>query len=618
MVVYRTEASVSGVGLAFGGRFLRTYLSWCLLPISSFCLAACGMTPQPTGTIRVSPEVAYVGAGQSIQLMASTGNGMPVEWTVEGNGAVGSVASTGLYTAPSAPGQITVVKVRAEDSAAPAIKGLALLVLIPAAAVSPTANPQVARYTIEVPEGLSAFVEFGAGTSYELRTSARPAPAGGGLVRILVAGMTGNSLYHMRAVFHLTGGTDVLFRDSEHMFMTGSYPAGSFPSFVAGTTPGQTPQPGVELLDLLNGTGSTRFSAVVTDLSGNVLWAYDPGTSVPATNAINPIKLLRNGRFLINFSGVSASGVDSVLQEVDLSGKVIWQMRAADLNAALAAATCSGCNISVIGTHHDFALLPSGHLLLLAAEQRTINGTVVVGDVVIDLDPNRRPVWIWNAFDHLDINRHPAGPLDWTHSNSVMYSSHDKSIIVSMRNQSWVLKINYKDGAGDGSVIWRLGYQGDFRLEPGTAGETAPIDWFYAQHDANIVSPAGASALQLLLFDNGDFRVLDSSGTICGAVPCYSRVPILQLDETAMTATTLWVNNLSPIYSFFGGSARMLKNENIEFDECALFSRLPALEADIYEVVPTSPPQTVWHMQISGDYAYRGVRIPSLYPGVQW
>jgi hypothetical protein len=28
--------------------------------------------------------------------------------------------------------------------------------------------------------------------------------------------------------------------------------------------------------------------------------------------------------------------------------------------------------------------------------------------------------------------------------------------------------------------------------------------------------------------------------------------------------------------------------------------------------------QTVWQMDIQGQLAYRGYRIPSLYPGVQW
>ena len=48
----------------------------------------------------------------------------------------------------------------------------------------------------------------------------------------------------------------------------------------------------------------------------------------------------------------------------------------ADLNNALAAATCSGCKITVTGTHHDFVMLPNGHLILIAGTQQTFSGTV--------------------------------------------------------------------------------------------------------------------------------------------------------------------------------------------------------------------------------------------------
>jgi arylsulfate sulfotransferase len=208
---------------------------------------------------------------------------------------------------------------------------------------------------------------------------------------------------------------------------------------------------------------------------------------------------------------------------------------------------------------------------------------------------------------------------DWTHSNAVTYSPDDKSLMVSIRHQSWVIKVDYNDGAGDGHVLWKLGYQGDFALQSGTTNAVDPVDWFWAQHDSNIVSTNSAGTIDVLLFDNGNQRVLNSGGTLCspGTTPCDSRVPILHLDENAKTADITWVDKLAPLFSFFGGSARMLKNGNIEFDECAA-TPLPANNAAIYEVTKTTPPQIVWQMQVAGQYAYRGFRIDSLYPGVQW
>jgi hypothetical protein len=188
-----------------------------------------------------------------------------------------------------------------------------------------------------------------------------------------------------------------------------------------------------------------------------------------------------------------------------------------------------------------------------------------------------------------------------------------------MRHQAWVIKINYNNGAGDGSILWTLGYQGDFALQSGTTNAVDPVDWFNAQHDSNIISTNTSGAIDVLMFDNGNQRVLNTSGTLCGptTTPCESRVPILHLDESAKTADITWIDKLAPIFSFFGGSARLLKNGNIEFDECAA-TPPPANNAAIFEVTKTTPPQTVWSMNISGKYAYRGFRIGSLYPGVQW
>ena len=70
----------------------------------------------------------------------------------------------------------------------------------------------------------------------------------------------------------------------------------------------------------------------------------------------------------------------------------------------------------------------------------------------------------------------------------------------------------------------------------------------------------------------------------------------MQLDESAKTATIEWVDDLSPVYSFFGGNARLLTNGNVEFDECAPM----ASRAAIFEVTKTTPPQTVWQMHIPG------------------
>jgi hypothetical protein len=63
--------------------------------------------------------------------------------------------------------------------------------------------------------------------------------------------------------------------------------------------------------------------------------------------------------------------------------------------------------------------------------------TPVIGDLLIDLGENHKPVWLWSSFDHLDLNRHLLGLPDWTHANSIVYSPDDEALIMSMRPRDW-------------------------------------------------------------------------------------------------------------------------------------------------------------------------------------
>ena len=239
------------------------------------------------------------------------------------------------------------------------------------------------------PRLVNVYVEFGPDTNYGLNTWTRATPSSGGTVQILVAGMRGFTPYHMRAVAQFPDGSQ--FTDTDHVFTTGGLPPSKMPSMTATTTPGMTPNSGIELLDLLYvsafGPIADAENVVATDLNGNVIWYYDNGN---AALVPNPVKLLPDGNMLINYDGQGADGVGSLLEEVDLAGNVVWQMSGADLNAALAAA---GYNLTVVGTHHDVAVLPNGHLILIASTIRDYadlpgypGTTAVTGDVLIDLD----------------------------------------------------------------------------------------------------------------------------------------------------------------------------------------------------------------------------------------
>jgi len=578
-------------------RFAHVIWVFCVIAM----LEGCGSYQAPPNylTVTISPASTAVGTGQTTQFSATvTGDTTGVTWAA----TVGAIDASGNYTAPTGA-QSSTVTVTATSKKDTTKSGSATVHVVAPGQVAPTANLQVALFSIAPAGSGNVSVQFGPDTNYGLTTWTQPVPQGGGTVSLFVAGMKGSTLYHMRGVVKFDDGTQ--FMDADQTFTTGAIPAAQLPTITATTTQGATPQPGVELLDLIGGT--TQFTLAVTDLNGNLLWGYNPG--LPGLLA-NPIKLLPNGHFLVNFNGGAPDGQNSVLREVDLAGTTIWEMTASDLNNALAAATCAGCNITVVGTHHDFVLLPNGHLIVIAAQQQTISGELITGDVLIDLDQNHKPVWLWNEFDHLDTNRRPMGLQDWTHSNAVIYSADDGNLIMSIRHQNWLVKVPYMNGTGSGPAIWKLGYQGDFAL----MGGIDPVDWFYAQHGPSFVTTNTTGQFSLVLFDNGNDRGFPTPCGTTGQPSCHSTVPLLQLDEAAKTAT-LGFHPTAPTFSFFGGNAEVLKNGNVEYCESA---GGPGIAGDIYEVTQDSNAQIIWKMLITGQTVYRGQRLPSLYPGVQW
>jgi hypothetical protein len=424
----------------------------------------------------------------------------------------------------------------------------------------------------------------------------------------------------MHANVQCSGNT---FETSDETFTTGPLPSTPFPSLTV-TRPDPSlsanETPGVELVNIF-APGFNVIQGFFTDRDANPIWYYDVGAA--QGNAPYTMKLLPNGHMLFSITRSITAG--TIIREVDLSGQTIREIDTATLGSKMQQA---GFHFAPTGFHHDFLVLPNGHLIVLVNFFQSFTdlpgfpgSTNVLGDGLVDLDENWNPVWAWSAFDHLDVNRHPNGLPDWTHSNAIIYSPSDGNLLLSMRHQSWILKIDYNNGAGTGNVLWRLGYQGDFALSQGDD----PSLWFYYQHYPSLISQNGPQTT-LAVWDNGDNRVLDTNGDLCtnpaanSPNPCYSRGVVLSVDESTRVADLVWAD--SPGYwSIWGGSIQQLASGNIEFDlNAPAFPPAPNVASEVQEVTQTTPPQLIWKMDIAPVpvYAYRAYRVPSLYPGVSW
>jgi len=596
-------------------KFLIHILSFIFLAILTAGCSNTTLTPQEF--LSVNPSNAVLAAGQQTTFVA-TGFSSSIQnpvWMV--NGSTGGSESTGtisggLYTAPAAPPsssvQITVKDgLSGVTSAIPATVSFFSPSNFQPGAVSTTKNPLVASYAVTVPRGSTVQVNFGTTTAYGLSTWAQKAPTGGGTATLLVAGMRPSTTYHMQGTITLANGQTI--KDTDKTFTTTALATGVSPSFSIINPVGPDTAPGVEMIDTVILAGNTPLlQALVTDLSGNIVWYYPlaPGETP------FPIRPLPNGNMLLNTFGAS-----NTTREIDLAGNTIFEVTLDQVNQSLDKLS-AGFHIETF--HHDVQKLDNGHYLVLTNYTKQITDTPgfdkVIGDVIVDWDPKANGVaWYWNTFDHLALQHAPLSKADWTHANAIIYSPDDGNIIMSMRNQNWVIKINYQDGAGDGGILWRLGPGGDFKLPAGKD----PIEWNYAQHFPSVASPNSAENFQLMMFNNGNNRVLNSANQVCntpGAGFCFSSVPIYNLSESAKTADVASELYLSPLYSICCGNASILSNGNIEYD-VAMDLNSPTTSF-IEESLPGATPNLTWRMNVAGSLVYRGFRIPSLYPGVTW
>jgi hypothetical protein len=478
-----------------------------------------------------------------------------------------------------------------------------------AAVISPTSNPLVALYSVPPgPEG-TVHVEFSvAGNHPSWRNTNELASVPGESTNFLVAGMLPNTTYQMRHVF--SDGT----ASAPLLFTTGSMPSTlKFPPF----TVVQPPGPGSDLGEGL--VYHTIGDPVATDLQGRIVWYFDPRNSGLLTANPFVVSTPQPGGDILGFGSDRYAVPNSlgllprnVLREIDLAGDTVRETSLDAVNAQLKSMGHEG----IYGFYHQAEHLPDGSTVALGITERTVNidgkPTDYVGTMVLVLDENWQVKWAWDAFDYLDVNRGPVlgeiddandtpvnivprlPAVDWLHNNSVAFSPADGNLILSLRTQDWVIKIDYRNGAGDGHVVWRLGNDGNFSVN-----STDPNPWFSHQHDVHYIDDS-----TIILFDNGNTRRASDP-------TADSRGQVWKLDDKTMTATLVFNADLGN-YSPAVGEAQTLSNGNYSFDS-GYQGQAPNLFGQTIEVRPDGSKAYV--LETKGLFEFRTYRMRTLYEG---
>src|SRR5262245_11439892 len=486
------------------------------------------------------------------------------------------------------------------------------------AVVTPTLNPLVALYSVPPSSAGTVFVQFAvAGDHPVWRNTDTRAVEPGKSTNVFVAGMLPNATYQMRHVFSDGTGSAPL------PFTTGALPSTlTFPTLTVSPPPGPVSDPDQDqVFPSLVGPaliGNRIPNPIATDLSGRVEWYYDHQQSGLGITTMSSGTLLPGGTVIGTGSDrYSVRNNQDVLREMDLAGNPVRETNLAAVNAQL---TALGHEISY-GFHHEVQRLPNGDTVVLALTERKIdiNGTPTkyIGGMIVVLDEDLQVAWVWDAFDHLDVNRGPVlgeiaiqgapGPdsvvpdypaVSWLHDNAVSLSPADGNLIVSVRHQDWVIKVDYRNGAGDGHVVWRLGQGGDFAVN-----SADPNPWFSHQHNAHYIDDH-----TLILFDNGNTRRSSDPNA-------HNRGQVWTLDETSMTATPVLNADLGD-YSDRFGSAQRLSNGNYFFTSGALGQGPPPRQfGRTIEVLPDGTRTYALETDPVGVLTYRSYRTRTLYEG---
>jgi hypothetical protein len=594
----------------------------------SITLAPSAASPQPVGTSITWTAIVTDGSS----------GGHEYQFSVTGDDGITAVVrdfhtNNSFVWTPSATEGTYAVSVKATNTAnletARATQRFVVtsLLIEGLAAVNPTAHPLVALFSAPpCRSGNSIRVRFHLAGSTVSQYTNTIACSPTNSANFYIAGMYPDREYVMR--YETLSPSGVLVRSgSDLTFTTGGLPSSIVvpPTsvLVQATLPTSASAP-ILLHDYLP-VGSKSEVPIATDLNGDVLWYYPI-----------PVSLLTRtetgGKMFVIYTG-NTNPYQQLLREIDLAGNITLETNVNRINEQLSAKGKRHIN----AFHHEARRLADGHIAVLASDEMlttsaqggtTAHPVDVLGAQVLILDRNLQLKWAWDAFDFLDLNR-PANlgevcsagrigcPVffraseanDWLHANSIQETS-DGNLLISLRHQDWIIKINYANGLGDGSVIWRMGYQGDFTLQNPptsplcvTSDQQDAYQWFTHQHDANF--QLGGNTI-LSVYDNGNLRraKCDTNGN--------SRGYVLNVDEAGRRAVPTLVADLGE-FSFGLGTAELIPgSSNYHFESGWILPGPYSISTEL-----NSFGVTQFAMKESNAATYRSYRMHDLYTPAQ-
>ena len=295
---------------------------------------------------------------------------------------------------------------------------------------------------------------------------------------------------------------------------------------------------------------STEWGMLIAlDEKGDLIWYYE---SEFRTSGIDR---LMNGNILLHRSDFSTL-------EIDLLGNTVKQLYAED-RPFPPPANPNAIPIKGLQTlHHQPHELPNGNFLAFSANGYLVKDyytsdrdpdapradQMVMADTVVEITPQGKIVWSWNTFDVLDPFRIGYNTFDsywwvrgfdqhrdWSHGNGLSYDPADDSVLVSLRNQSAILKVDRKSS----ELKWILGRHDGWpaRLRNKLLTPVGDLMWPGYQHN-----PRMTAAGTVILFDNRAYGGARPFEDPLPLAKSFSRGVEYEINAEDMTVRQVWTS----------------------------------------------------------------------------
>lgn len=393
---------------------------------------------------------------------------------------------------------------------------------------------------------------------------------------------------------------------------------------------------------------SRDWSLIVgLDLNGDVVWYYQVNTRIAGFD------YLHNGHLFYLTH-------DFCAVEIDMLGNKVAQWYAGKRpQGEVEGAT----PVDVQTIHHQPHELPSGNFLVMTAHSKKIKNfytsevdpgaekadTNVMCDEIVEFRRDGSIVWNWNSFEYLDPNRigyQTLGPYwkvrgfpdhaDWTHGNGLFYDEKNDAVLICLRMQDAIIKVDRSTG----EIVWILGDHHGWPdwLQSKLLRPEGKVHWPYHMHNPK-ATPEGT----ILLWNNSIFQALPFDGKR-KMLPheTYSRAVEYLVDEKRMTVREVWASENGPdndscscfamgdvhwmpktdnVLVFYGSC--MARRDDMSYDPTDMRSQMEFPQwTRVREFLHTTPPKIVFeaHIEDHDDVimwaTFGGMKISSLYPSV--